>query len=317
MENKSLLIIVINYCRYEDTIRCLESLSRVKYKNFTVFVIDNASKNNSIEKLSSWIINNNEKGMEAGEIFNKSSKIKKFIFMEHKYKLIETTENFGFGGGVNIGIDYAICNNYDYILLLNNDTFVEENFLDPLIELAESSNDIGIVGGKAICVNNNNIINTGGKINWIRGYGNKLLAKNKLNVRCEVDFVSGCHMLIKKVVLKTIGNFSEHYFLYYEDVDYCLRARGAGWKVFYQPDSVIWHSESISIGKDSALRYFYLTRSRIIFNKAHNKLFPIFFIYLSALHVFKIIIWILSGKVNHVKAAILAELNFFKDVDKF
>lgn len=117
-------IIILNWNGWKDTIECLKSLNNLNYKNYEVIVVDNGSTDNSVEK------------------------IKEYIENKPKFKLIANEKNLGFAGGNNIGIRYALNNEFEYILLLNNDTVVDENFLKPMVELLESSDDIGFVGPK-------------------------------------------------------------------------------------------------------------------------------------------------------------------------
>lgn len=313
---KNVLIIIINYRRSEDTLKCLNSVLASSYKDYKIILIDNASKDDSVEKILKWINKNDSVLSQNEKTHFSDQKIVNSIFSGNKIEFILSKENYGFAGANNIGMSYAIENGYDYVLLLNNDTIVKADFIEPFIELAESDSSIGIVGGKALSPKNNSVISAGGKMNWLRGFGNNMIENEKWDLACEVEFVSGCQMLIKKEVLETVGYLSEQYFLYYEDVDYCFRSREKGWKVYYEPKSIIWHNESTSTGYGSPSRYFYLTRARIIFNKIYNKkYFIIFTIYLSILQVYRIIKWFFSGKIEHVKAAILSQLAFFKRIN--
>jgi GT2 family glycosyltransferase len=111
-------------------------------------------------------------------------------------------------------------------LLLNNDTIVDKKFLKELIEAGESDKEIGILGP------------IGGKINWLYTKG--------IHVTKNNDYISGVCMLVKRSVIEKIGLMPEEYFLYFEDVDWCLRARKAGYKCVLVPEAKIWHKVSSS-----------------------------------------------------------------------
>lgn len=313
--NSGMLIIIVNFKNWCDTIKCLSSLRTTCYKNFDVLVIDNASVNGSVENITRWMNEYNESGLVTNPIVYQNPKIKYVNFINKKYKFYELQDNCGFAGANNLGIDYAIARGYDYILLLNNDTAVRSDSFEPLLELAGSDRHIGIIGGKALSFDTNYVVGAGGNINWIKGCGKDIIKSRYQNRVCEVDFVSGCHMFIRCELVRSIGLMDERYFLYYEDSDYCLRARRAGWKVMYQPQSILWHRVSASIGTNSASKYLAITRARILFNKTHNKIYFIFCIYLTLLQTGRFIRWFLCGKWAYAKVALQAQLYFF-DVHK-
>src|SRR4030042_3841159 len=194
--NPKVYIIILNWNGCNDTIECIESLKSVTYPNFSVVVVDNASSDNSIDVIP------------------------------RKYRdiaFIEVKKNMGFAGGNNIGIKYALEHGADYILLLNNDTTVEPNFLTELVRTAETDNKVGILGPKIYFYSEPvRIWFGGGKLNWLRKKGthldylkidNKNLAPEKPKLK---KFITGCCLLIKKDVVKRLGLMSEDYFLYYE-----------------------------------------------------------------------------------------------------
>jgi len=314
MANKKILISIVNYKNWDNTIKCLASLQQVTYKYFTIFIIDNNSQNSSIDAILAWIRDNHTKEKNEKGVFFKNDRISSVQFKDEKIILVETKENYGFAGAHNISMDYAVKNDFDYILLLNNDTLVKDDFITPLLKLIESDIYVGIVGGKALSPEDGSIVGTGGRMDWLRGFGNNIIEEEKQDMESEVEFVSGCQMLVKREVLKTVGFLPEQYFLYYEDVDYCFRARAKGWKIYYEPKSIIWHYESASTVRGSSSRYYYLTRARIIFNKCYNKKFIIFAIYLSGLQFCRILKWLILGKLPYVKAAVKAQLVFLKKV---
>jgi hypothetical protein len=242
--NPKVYIIILNWNGCDDTIECIESLKKVDYPNFTVLVVDNASSDNSIDVIP------------------------------RKYRdvaFIEVKKNLGFAGGNNIGIKYALDHGAEYILLLNNDTTVEPNFLTEMVKVAQSDTKIGIVGSKIYFYSEPaRIWFAGGKLNWLRTKGmhpDYLKIDNKERPAehpKKVDYITGCCLLIKKDVVKKIGLMSEDYFLYYEDVDWCLRARKAGWRIIFAPAAIIYHKQSQSTRERSFPYIYYHSRNGLI-----------------------------------------------------
>ncbi len=231
-------ILILQYNNSVDTLDCLWSLRNVTYPNFNVVIIDNNSREEEIEKIRKYV--NEEK-----DDFN--------------IHLIETGSNLGYAGGNNVGMEYSFKNGVDYVFVLNNDTVVAPDFLDNLIKHID---DYGIVGPKM-----NYYRHGPGKDEvWFSGANVKFLdtniqhsTENIENIKIT-DFISGAGMLIKKELVDKIGYFNEDYFLYYEDVDYCLRAKKAGYESACVGDSIIWHKVSKTVSEipnPKRLRYIF------------------------------------------------------------
>lgn len=190
---------------------------------------------------------------------------------KNKIKIIQNKENLGFAGGVNVGIKIALSDNANYILLLNNDTFVKEDFLKKLIGFSNQFENAGIVAPAIKFKKNGKVIyDIGGKINKLFGRTtheevHRIQNKNEK----IVDYVSGCCMLIKNDAFKNIGLFDERFFLYYEDVDFCLRAKDRGFLTYVVPGVYIEHELSKSVGKVSSLAVYHQTKSALLFGKKH------------------------------------------------
>jgi len=237
-------IIIVNWNGNEDTIECLESLKNNDYPNYKVVIVDNGSD-------------------------------KKIEISDSEIKVIYNKENLGFSGGNNIGIKYALENNADYILLLNNDTIVSNDFLSKMIKFAQKNKQVGIIGPKIYFPNSKKIWFAGGKINWLYNKGT-MRGFNQIDSgqydKPEVqntDFITGCCALIKKEVIKKIGLMSEEYFLYYEDTDFSLKARRAGYDCVLIPSAVIWHKGSKSAIAESPSYIYYHIRNGLIMAKKY------------------------------------------------
>ncbi|MCJ7790062.1 MAG: glycosyltransferase family 2 protein [Candidatus Atribacteria bacterium] len=190
---------------------------------------------------------------------------------------IQTGENLGCAGGNNVGTRYSLTHKYDYILFLNNDTIVSSDFLKPLVEVCIQSQNIGMVGPKIYYYAFPDTIHSaGGRINlWLgKSCHIGILEKDigQYNKKCSVDFLTGCALLVSKKVCDTVGLFDENFFLYFEDVDWCLRTRLSGKQLIYVPLSHVWHHKRIfKWSFDDSIARFYMTRNQIYFIYKYGK----------------------------------------------
>lgn len=202
-------------------------------------------------------------------------------------------ENPGFAGGNNIGIKKALKKKADYILLLNNDTVVEPRFLKELVKKGESDEKAGILGP------------IGGKINWLYTKGVHVTKNN--------DYISGVCMLVKRQVIEKIGLMPEKYFLYFEDVDWCLKARRAGYKCILVPEAKIWHKVSSSAKAESFPYIYYHFRNGLLLAKRNAPLFIKILAYLNSFWIYskQIIKLIISPKKREWARAIMKGIGDF------
>jgi GT2 family glycosyltransferase len=254
-----ILILVLNFNNKKNTIDCLDSLKKTKInKGWLVrtVVVDNASTDGS----------------------------KKLIKKRYPdTKIIENKENLGFAGGNNVGLKWGLKDDFDFILLLNNDTLVDSNILIELIKVVKKNNQIGLVSPKIYFApgfefhkkrysqkdRGKVVWYGGGSIDWNNVLTKHLsvdqVDKKKDGKIKEVDFATGCCMLINSDVLKKVGLFDEKYFLYWEDVDFSYRAYKKGFKIYYAPKALVWHKNAGSSASGSLLHDYYLTRNRLLF----------------------------------------------------
>ncbi len=228
MDYPKVSIIILNWNGYTDTVDCIESLKKVTYPNFDIVVVDNASSGDDVQLLK--------------------DKYGDYI------KVIANDKNYGFPEGCNIGMRYAVDKGNDYLLLLNNDVVVDPGFLTPLVETAESNTDIGIVGSKIYYYYYPNRIQyIGGRINWLLGinltYVKDEEDHNQYDKVLDQDYVAGTSCIFKKSVVDRIGYLDPYYFFAIEEFEYCTRAKRAGFRVVYQPESKVWHKWQASGAK--------------------------------------------------------------------
>ena len=243
-------IIIPNYNGGQFLINCLKSIYTL-HPSYPpeVIIVDNASIDGSQTKAK-----------------------KKFP----QIKLIQFQKNQGFSKAVNKGIRKA---KGDFIFILNNDTLLEKGCLKELVKTFEKDNKIGIVGGK--------IINPKGKFD-LPGFklnpylGFMIYDSKNRNQEREIDWVSGSAMMVKKEVFEKIGLLDEKFFFYFEDTDFCLRAKRAGFKIYYQPKAKIIHLGGVSSQKvDQAQLNLYWYRGKfrcILKNSTPAQIFSSLFV---------------------------------------
>jgi GT2 family glycosyltransferase len=275
----SVKIITLNWNGLQDTREFLLSLKKISYTDYSVDVIDNNSSNDDGEKLK----------CEFGGYIN----------------VVELKKNLGFAGGNNYGIRKTLEDDSKYILLINNDTVVEPDFLDILINEIEADSKIGMISPIIYFYSDpGNIWSAGGKISWLRssGFAKGYLPKHSDRIR-RTDFISGCCMLIRRKVIEDIGLFDESFFLYLEDADLCYRAKKKGYKIMTVSNSKIYHKVgNASKETNSLIPLYFTTRNRLYFAKKHfPKTYFIQFLYLFITLFFKNIWWNITGKQQLAK----------------
>jgi GT2 family glycosyltransferase len=284
-------IIIINWNGYKDTEELLNSLSLISYKNCSITVVDNNSSGDDVEKLKKYFGN--------------------------KIQIIQSKNNRGFAGGNNIGIKKALEEDTELVLLLNNDTIVEPDFLDKLVNDLNDDENIGIFAPRInYYYEIQKIWSEGGTISKIKASG--FADSDKLETELDskkkyVSFVSGCCMLIKREVFERIGLFDENYFLYLEDTDLCSRSKKAGYEIVVIPESKIYHKVGNSTKKNNpVIPLYYTTRNRLYFSKKNYPgLFFITVVYLALVMFIKSLKWFVTGKFNYIRSVKNAFSDFF------
>ena len=229
------VIIILNWNGITDTLECLDSLQKQSYKNFTILVVDNGSTDNSKELLDDYK-DKNPKNIE----------------------IIYNPKNFGFAGGVNTGIEWALNDNYDSVALFNNDAIADKDWLANLVKTIEPK-EIGISTGLLLRRDGKTIDSTG---DWYSTWGlpfprNRDNKTSKAPINNELVFgATGGASLYKTEMLREIGLFDEDFFAYYEDTDICFRAQLAGWKVAYTPKAIAYHEQGASSKKISGFAIY-------------------------------------------------------------
>lgn len=239
----SVYAVVLNWNGWRDTVRCLDALSRDKYANLHVVVVDNGSTDDSVERI---------RGVHP-DVF-----------------LLETGHNLGFAGGNNPGIRYAIQRSADFIWLLNNDTEPEPDALTHLVEKAETDSQIGAVGSVLLNSDRTCVLAWGGgRVNrWIGYTRHAPSAKDD----AWFDYITAASMLVPRKAFEQIGLLDERYFLYWEDIEFGFRLRKNGWRLAVATQSRVTHKENGSTAGNRAILTRYSTGSAMRFLSDHSPL---------------------------------------------
>ncbi len=240
MSTPKVFIIILNYNGQEFLRKTLASVFQVDYPNFEIVLVDNNSKDGSLELV-------------------------RRVFP--KIVCIKNSENLGFSAGNNIGIEYALERSADYILLLNYDTIVEKDFLWPLVKMMEDDKKIGIASPIILKGESSNVWFSGGKINWFKMKTEHKKDKLKENY-FHSDYITGCAMIIRKEVFRKVGLLDEDYFLYWEDADFSVRVKRVGYKLAVCAGSRIRHLEKSQEKKTNKI--YWLVLSGLIFFKKNS-----------------------------------------------
>jgi GT2 family glycosyltransferase len=213
--------------------------------------------------------------------------------------LIENDVNSGFAAGNNIGIRFAL--NYlepRYILLLNNDTVVEETFLHRLVGIGEMDEGIGAIGSTILSYDHPSEIQTmGGGINMWTGRRTEIREPVFYNgtKAIEVDYLCGACMMVRTNILHVVGLLDPDYFLYVEDVDWCFRIKKFGYRILCDTESRIWHKGSASTGGESSpTAVFYVARNGFLFMKKNARMYHLPTYILASLYYFSRSLFIAS-----------------------
>lgn len=261
---KKVYIIVLNWNGKNDTLDCLKSLRSTDYENYKIIVVDNGSEDDSAAAVR-----------------------KEFPDVE----IVETGKNLGFAGGNNVGIEYAIKQGTDYVFLLNNDTTVDPAYLKTLVEAAEKYPQAGALGSKIYYHSEpERIWFAGGKINRLCNKGEHIgldeIDKGQYDQIQEVGYLTGCALLIRREIVERVGILENDYFLYYEDVDYSLRIKNAGYKILYVPASKIYHKVSRATKAGSSSYIYYHVRNGLVNARRNGNILVKIAIYFYTLYLF-------------------------------
>ena len=254
-----LSIILLNFNGLGDTLTCLDSIRKLKLDStgIQIIVIDNFSSDGSQEALP---------------------EVKDIVFIQNQ-------DNLGYAGGNNVGIKYALRRDADAVLILNNDTIVDPKLVLNLVAAFKQGDLISpkIYFAKGFEFHKSRykqresgkvVWFAGGEIDWENVIGKHMgvdeVDRGQFAKRKEITFATGACMMVKREIFEKVGLFDEKYFLYLEDMDFCVRIKSAGFRIIFEPEAIVWHKNaSSSGGSGSLLQDYFITRNRLLFAFKH------------------------------------------------
>ena len=237
-------VVVVNWRQTDATLECLASLERAGMDPRAIVVVDNGSGDDSVARIHARYPDTVQ---------------------------LPQQENLGFAKAVNLGADYAIERGATAVLLLNNDAIVMPDALQELARRLHGSPTLGVITAKIFLTEQpNHLWAVGGRFTGRRvveiGAGERDVGAYDTT---SLDFAYGCALLVRAEAFREIGGFDERFFLYYEDIDLCLRARAAGWEIAMAPAARVFHEGSKSTRGEPAAKVYHHARSRVLFFSRH------------------------------------------------
>ena len=229
-------VIVLNWNGLADTQECLGSLKSVSYPAMKIVVVDNGSENDEAGRLESEF---------GGEL-----------------ELMRSDENLGFAGGANLGIRQALDDGAEYILLLNNDTIVDPEFLARMLDAVSQIPNFAAACPTTYFYGRRDVVySTGGSVSLWRGSARQIGRGKRMRSGptevAERAYADGVCMLMSREAIETVGLLDEDYFSYWEETDWCARARDAGLKCYWVPEAKVWHKAARSQEPDPGFQFLY------------------------------------------------------------
>lgn len=242
---ETIYTIILNFNNYADTCECIDSIFDLpesrELKNVIVLV-DNASSDGSGEKL-------------------RERYASKVVFLE-------SSQNIGYAAGNNLGIRYALEQNPEYICILNNDTIVEEDFYTDCVRVLKQEADCGFVSPVIMDYKTGKVQSTGGDIILKKGTvtaKNSGMDREALTGLIESDYMGGACLVFRTELIQTIGLIPENYFLFFEETEWCWKAKKTGYVNRCTTATAIRHKGSASIDTISGLHAYLMERNRVVF----------------------------------------------------
>lgn len=290
-------IVVLNWNGWKDTIECLESVLRLSCSDFRVVVCDNASTDGSMEKIKQWAQGEiaaeaenlllshlveipHRKPVSYIELTREEAAEAGIARHDAQLVLVQNGANLGYAAGNNVGLRYALRDAHcQFFWILNNDTSVDPDALSAMIRLMQQRPEIGLCGSLTLSYHDPNEVQAEGGMTYNRWTGrvrthNRRRLEGLDSTPSPMDYVNGASMLASRAFLEQIGLMEESYFLYFEELDWSMRAKGK-FELGYARESVIYHKEGAVSGsnrdrrKRSLLSEQFLSRNRILFSRRY------------------------------------------------
>lgn len=257
--------VILNTNRKQDTLECIQSLSAGSYPHHRVIILDNTSNDGSVEAIQ----------IQFPDV-----------------QILPLATNLGYAGNNNRGIHAALEQGADWVFVLNEDTTLAPDCIEKLIRVGQTDEKIGVLGPLVYHHNEPQVIQSaGGWLNhiWESGHsGQNEPDQGQYNHPRQVDWISGCAILVRRETIEQIGVLDERFFYYWEETEWCLRAAKAGWRIFHVPEGKLWHKGVQRDYHPSPNVTYYSTRNRLLMMKKHHAPAQIWF--MTGFRLFKTLI---------------------------
>lgn len=285
---KHVSVVVLNWNGWKDTIECLKSLCRSTYPNYDVIVVDNGSQDDSTVRIQAWmearrqvrfqllddasdgsqIITSGDAGVGTGTASR--SHVEKTPCTTQELTLIRNQQNLGFARGNNVGMRHALHgSNAEYVVVLNNDTVVDENLIVELARCAENDEGIGAVAPVIYSYNYPDKVldSSGGRMNFWTGRFHSM--PNDVKQTTDIEMLRGPCYLLKRRAIERAGMFDKNFFLFWEEYDLSFRIRQRGYRICYTPYAKVWHKGGAGTTRNPRLWFYHQMRSPLFFMRKH------------------------------------------------
>jgi len=247
MTGSRVAIVILNTNKRDDTLVCLGSLAATTWPTLDVIVLDNRSTDGSVEAIRAaypWVT------------------------------LVELTDNRGYAGNNNVGIELAMRRGADWVFVLNEDTTVGPHCVERLVRYGEQHPRVGVLGPLVLHFDEPGCIQSAGgwfDARWQAGHHGENEAEcGQFDGPRQVEWVTGCSILVRRSVIEQIGGIDERFFYYWEETEWCLRARRAGWAIVMVPEARLWHKGVTRRYRPSPNVSYYHTRNRLLLMRTHG-----------------------------------------------
>ena len=272
-KNQKVNIIIVNYNSWKDTVACISSIINSTYNNYQIFVVDNASPNDDVEHLYNWLKSNE---LNSLIIDVKETSVDKKVNLIDNSKIIifKNDENLGYGAGNNLAIQYLInIRNHEYLWLLNPDTTVQKEVLSHLVQLAHEKENMIFGNVMYHYYDQNKMIRYGGfRVNKLY-HGVSYITKQK-EVE-SMDSVSGASLFTDIKTFQHLGLFPEHYFMYWEETDFCAHAKNNGYTFGVNNKSKVFDKGGTESNSNFSREYLYLLNGLRYYKKYYPMYLPV------------------------------------------
>jgi len=247
LSSPKIVAIILNTNRKLDTLACIQSIEGNQYPNIQIVVLDNASMDGSVDAIKTRYPH---------------------------VSILELNENKGYAGNNNVGLEFAIKLNPDWIFVMNEDIVLDKDALDEMMHEANENPKAGIIGPLVYHFDEPEIIQSAGGSFTKNGDSIHISQNEKDSGQYEkpfeVPWISGCAIGVRLEAIQQAGLIDEHFFYYWEETDWCFRIKAFGWKSIVVPKAKIWHKGVQRNYLPSPNVTYYATRNRLLFNKKHH-----------------------------------------------